>query len=92
MTAVANAVNTGMALTSSGNAIADAGHSPVLVEPVTGSIGFAKITGSLDHLAAYALGASGERGAEVPLMRTRDGFILTLSSANKTLHYEIVRR
>lgn len=92
VTAVANSVNSGMSLTSSGNAIADPGHSPVLVEPVTGSVAFAKMAGSLERLTAYALGPSGERGAEVPLMRTRDGFILTLGAASKTLHYEIVRK
>ncbi|HET9934565.1 MAG TPA: hypothetical protein VFQ35_27865, partial [Polyangiaceae bacterium] len=92
VTAAANAVNTGMALAPSGNGLADPGHSPILVEPVEGSVGFAKLGGSLDHLTAYALGASGERGSEVPLMRTRDGFILTLSPTSKTLHYEIVRK
>jgi hypothetical protein len=92
VTAVGNAVNTGMALAPSGNALADVGHAPILVEPITGSVALAKIGGNLERVKAYALGASGERGAEVPLMRTPDGFVLTLSPANKTMHYEIVRQ
>lgn len=92
VTAVGNAVNSGMALAASGNALAAPGHSPILVEPIVGSVGFGKLRGSLDKLTAYALNAAGERTHEVPLMRTPDGFILTLSSASKTLHYELVRK
>ncbi|MFZ5895717.1 MAG: CIA30 family protein [Myxococcota bacterium] len=92
VTAAGNAVNTGMALAASGNALADPGRAPILVEPIVGNVTLGKITGALDKLKAYALLASGERGPEVPLTRTADGFVLPLSAASKTLHYEIVRQ
>jgi hypothetical protein len=92
VSAVGNAVNTGMALAASGNALSEVGRAPVLVEPIVGSVALGKIKGTLANVKAYALDASGERGAEVPIMRTPDGLILELTAARKTLHYEIVRQ
>ncbi|MGC4095411.1 MAG: hypothetical protein QM756_47300 [Polyangiaceae bacterium] len=91
VTAVGNAVNSEMTLSPSRNSLANVGHAPVLVEPIVGTVTLTKLTGPL-NATAYALGASGEHLAEVPLVRTPDGLALALSAASKTLHYEIVRK
>jgi hypothetical protein len=91
VSAVGNAVNTGMTLMPSGNRLVNPGSSPVLVEPIVAKVTLSKLTGPLDVVKAYALGASGERLAEVPVVHAGDSLRLELSGAHKTLHYEIVR-
>jgi hypothetical protein len=91
VTALGNAVNSGMKLDPSGNRLADPGHSPVLVEPIAGSVTLKKLVGSGAGLHAYALDAAGGRAKEIGLTATSDGATLELSADHRTMHYEVVR-
>ena len=91
VTALGNAVNTGMKLDPSGNRLADRGTAPVLVEPIIGKITLKKLAGGSAGLKAYALDAAGGRAKEIPLAKTSDGAVLELSAEHRTMHYEIVR-
>jgi hypothetical protein len=91
VSALGNAVNSGMSLSPSGNRLINVGTAPVLIEPIRGRITLQKLTGSLDKARAYALGASGERATDVTITREGATLRLELDPANKTMHYEIER-
>lgn len=91
VSALGNAVNTGMSLTPGGNSIVNPGTAPTLVEPIRAKVTLIKLTGNLEKARAYALGSSGERMAEVPLVRDQGSLSLSIGPAHRTLHYEIVR-
>ena len=91
VTALGNAVNTGMKLDPSGNRLADRGRAPVLVEPILGKVTLKKLAEGGAGLKAYALDAAGGRAKKVPLSATSDGAVLELSADHQTMHYEIVR-
>lgn len=91
VSAVGNAVNTHMSLDASGNALSDAGTSPILVQPIIGRVTMTGLEGNFENVRAYALDASGQRAHEVPLQRKEGAFMLELSAPHRTLTYEIVR-
>lgn len=91
VSALGNAVNTGMSLAPGGNRIVNPGNAPTLVEPIRAKITLSKLTGALDKARVFALGASGERLAEVPLTKGNGTLSLAIGPAQRTMHYEIVR-
>ncbi len=89
VTALGNAVNTGMKLTANRGGFAEVGRAPVLVEPIRGRV---TITSKLQSAAhCYPLEVSGARKAEIPLTQQGGALSLELSAAHQTHHYEIVR-
>jgi hypothetical protein len=88
VTALGNAVNTGMKLAPSGNQLADPGKAPVLIEPIAGSVVLHKVQADAHH--AYALDAAGARRQEIELTEGERGAVLELSAQHRTMHYEIV--
>ncbi len=92
LSALGNAVNTGMALTASGNRLAEPGQAPVLVEPIRGVVTLTGLSGALTQVKVYALGSSGERLREVAVSERGAGsLVIPLSQEAQTLHYEISR-
>jgi hypothetical protein len=91
VSALGNAVNTGMSLAPGGNRLVNPGTAPTLVEPIRAKVTLLKLTGALDKARAYALGASGERVSEVPLVKEKGSLSLSIGPAQRALHYEIVR-
>jgi hypothetical protein len=91
VTALGNAVNTGMALASNRSRLADAGRAPILVEPIIGRVLFKNLSGSIQGAHAYALDSNGERMAEVQLGAKEGTLDLPMTAANQTMHYEITR-
>jgi hypothetical protein len=91
LTASGNAVNSGMKLDPSRSKFADAGRSPILVEPVRGTVSLENLTGSLAKVKVYALSPNGERLKEIPVEISADAVRFKLEAANKTLSYEVVR-
>jgi hypothetical protein len=91
LSALGNAVNTGMTLAPSGNRLLNPGTAPILVEPIRARVTLDKLTGAVERARAYALGAAGERLSEVPLVRAQGSLSLAIGPAQRTLHYEIVR-
>jgi Carbohydrate binding domain (family 11) len=90
VSALGNAVNTGMTLAPGRNRLVDAGSSPVLVEPIVGSLSLLGLAGK-EPLKVYALGASGERDHAVPVTLDAAGPTFRLSPEHRTMHYEIAR-
>jgi hypothetical protein len=91
VTALGNAVNSGMTLSPSGNRLMSPGTKPILVEPIAGKVVLHKLSGPLDGIKAYALGPSGERQGEVTLVVAEGRVTLEMAATHRTLHYEIVR-
>jgi hypothetical protein len=92
VTALGNAVNTDMTLTSNRSGFANVGHSPVLVEPIVGKVAIS--AGKTDVAKAvhcFPLAASGARKAEIPVIVEGGKITLALDAAHQTMHYEIVR-
>jgi hypothetical protein len=87
VTALGNAVNTGMKLGPSRNEIADPGKAPVLVEPIVGSVTLGKAKAGAK---AYALDAAGGRRQQIELGESGGAQVLELSAKHRTMHYEIV--
>lgn len=90
VSALGNAVNSGMTLAPGRNRLENAGVSPVLVEPIEGRLGLKGLTGG-GHAKAYALGPHGERDHTVELVETAGGLSFGLSADHRAMHYEIVR-
>lgn len=87
LTAVANAVNEGMALNASGDQLAVVGGPGVLVEPVTG-----RVTLALPQAATakvWALDPSGRRRHELKGVLREGRLALDLAAADQAMHYEI---
>ncbi len=91
VTAAGNAVNTGMKLDPGRSKFADAGRSPILVEPVRGSVALTGLAGALDKVKVYALSPNGERVKEVAAEKAAGTLSFKLEAASRTLSYEVVR-
>ncbi|RYZ02231.1 MAG: hypothetical protein EOO73_32440 [Myxococcales bacterium] len=87
VTALGNAVNTGMTLAPGRNRLVNPGSAPVLVEPIVGRLGLLGLAGKAP-LKVYALGPNGERDHLVPLSASGG---IELAAQHRTMHYEIVR-
>ena len=91
VTALGNAVNTGMKLAPSGNQLADPGKAPVLIEPIAGRVALRELDAGGGGLRGYALDAAGARRQEVELTERGGGAVLELSAKHRTMHYEVVK-
>lgn len=91
VSALGNAVNTGMTLTPSRNALANPGTAPILVEPIVGKVTLRGLAAAGGKAQAYALDPNGKRASEVPLSGDGASLGLELTAEHKTLHYELVR-
>ncbi|MES1186152.1 MAG: CIA30 family protein [Myxococcales bacterium] len=90
VSALGNAVNSGMTLGPGRNRIDDAGVSPVLVEPIVGRLALQGLTGAA-AAKVHALGPNGERDHAVEVANTAGGLSFGLSADHHAMHYEIVR-
>jgi hypothetical protein len=91
VSALGNAVNTGMTLAPGRNRLADVGTSPVLVEPIVGNLALVGLDEKGQFLV-YALGPSGERDHAVPVRQSAMGPSFRLAAEHRTMHYELVRQ
>lgn len=94
VSALGNAVNSGMTLGFGRNRLETTGTSPVLVEPIAGRLRLRGQSQSpASRVRVHALGASGERDheVEVELPQGADTLGFRLSAQHRTMHYEIVR-
>ncbi|HYP91282.1 MAG TPA: hypothetical protein VEQ59_24115, partial [Polyangiaceae bacterium] len=89
VSALGNAVNSGMSLTPGRNQLKSPGSAPVLVEPIVGRLGLVAV--SKARSTVYALGPNGERDHPVPTEDGEAGARFRLSAEHRTMHYEIVR-
>jgi hypothetical protein len=90
LTAVGNAVNSGMTVFAPGGRIREPGTLPVLVEPVVGEVRV-KLVGNLARLEVWALDPSGQRVTRVPVVRKGATISFKLAAKYRAQHYEIVR-
>jgi hypothetical protein len=90
VSALGNAVNSGMTLGPARNRIDNAGVSPVLVEPIVGRLALHGLTGAA-AAKVHALGPNGERDHAVEVANTAGGLSFGLSADHHAMHYEIVR-
>jgi hypothetical protein len=92
VTALGNAVNSGMTLAPGRNRLVEVGTSPVLVEPIVAQLRLKGLVGK-GTLKVYALGPNGERDHPVSVALEADAQAqsFALSAADRAMHYEIVR-
>jgi hypothetical protein len=90
VSALGNAVNSGMTLSPSRNRIENAGVSPVLVEPIVGHLALRGLTAAAQP-KVYALGPNGERDHAVEAVFGAGSLGFGLSAEHHSMHYEIVR-
>ena len=90
VSALGNAVNSGMTLRPGRNRIDNAGVSPVLVEPIVGRLALHGLTGGA-AAKVHALGPNGERDHAVEVANSAGGLSFGLSADHHAMHYEIVR-
>jgi hypothetical protein len=90
VSALGNAINSGMTLGPGRNRIENAGSSPVLVEPIVGQLALSGLTGG-GNAKVYALGPNGERDHEVKAVESAGALSFGLSADHRCMHYEIVR-
>jgi hypothetical protein len=90
VSALGNAVNSGMTLAPGRNRLENPGVSPVLVEPIVGRLALRSLTGSA-VAKVHALGPNGERDHAVEVVNTAGGLSFGLSADHHAMHYEIVR-
>jgi hypothetical protein len=88
VTTLGNAINSGMTLEPNRGKLAKVGASPILVEPITGSVVLK--TSTAGKLTAYPLDPNGQRGAPIKLGAKAGGAELPLAAANKAMFYELV--
>jgi hypothetical protein len=91
VTAVGNAINTGMETVPAGNRLKNPGKEPVLVEPMVGKVGIRPLKGDLSNTKIYALDASGKRVRPIPFDRNNKGLTFEMKSEYQALNYEVVR-
>lgn len=91
VSALGNAVNTGMTLSPGRNRLENVGASPVLVEPIAGRLSLHG-AGAATTVAVHALGPNGERDHAVDVEQGSASFGFRLSAQHRTMHYEIVRK
>lgn len=89
VSALGNAVNSGMTLTPGRERLVDPGSSPVLVEPIVGKMVLRGAPSKNVHV--HALGPSGERDHAVSAVSGPEGLSFRLSAEHRAMHYEIVR-
>jgi hypothetical protein len=90
VSALGNAVNSGMTLAPGRNQLENPGVSPVLVEPIVGQLALRGLTGTV-AAKVHALGPNGERDHAVEAVSTAGGLSFGLSADHHAMHYEIVR-
>lgn len=89
VSALGNAVNSGMTLSSNRSGFVNVGQAPILVEPIVGRVTItSQATGPV---RCYPLEASGARKQEIPLTQQAGALVLDLAAAHQTMHYEITR-
>ncbi|HYQ17574.1 MAG TPA: hypothetical protein VEQ58_17495, partial [Polyangiaceae bacterium] len=89
VSALGNAVNSGMTLTTGRNRLENVGSAPVLVEPIVGRLSLSAKPQA--RSTVYALGPSGERDHAVETEPGPSAVSFRLSAQHHTMHYEIVR-
>lgn len=90
VSALGNAVNSEMTLGPGRNRLENAGVSPVMVEPITGTLALRGLTGAA-VAKVHALGSNGERDHAVEVANSAGGLSFRLSAEHRAMHYEIVR-
>lgn len=93
VSALGNAVNSGMSLAPGRNRLENSGASPVLVEPIVGQLRLVglRALGGKGHAQVHALGSSGERDHAVKAEESPGSLSFALSAEHHAMHYEIVR-
>jgi len=91
VTAVGNAINTGMETVPSGNRLKNPGKEPVLVEPMVGTVRILGLRGDLSKLAVWALNASGERVKKIDFSRDNKDLVFEMKAEYQALNYEVTR-
>ncbi len=91
VTAVGNAINTGMETVPAGNRLKNPGKEPVLVEPMQGLIRILNLKGDATQLAVWALDGSGTRVKKVPFERDKKDLVFEMRGEYQALNYEVVR-
>lgn len=89
VTTVSRSRNTGSLLDPTGYTIMTPGTGPQLIEPVVADITI-KLT---DDIKVYALDFNGQRKAELPIEKTKEGYSRFKADGHeyKAVHYEIVK-
>jgi len=90
VSALGNAVNSGMTLSFGRNHLENVGSAPVLVEPIVGRVSL-RVGSSPSRASVYALGPSGERDHAVDVDESAGAVRFRLSAEHRAMHYEIVR-
>ena len=96
ISALGNALNTGMEISGEGNAVVATGSAPVLVEPLRGVVRLPRARAR--RLRVWALDVNGQRSREVPVLRVLDaqrkeiGAAFEMKAEYRALHYEVARR
>jgi hypothetical protein len=90
ISALGNAINSGMTLSPGRNKLENPGVSPILVEPLVGRLALDGLTGT-GHAKVHALGPNGERDHTVPVVEAGTRLSFGLSADDRSMHYEIVR-
>jgi hypothetical protein len=91
VTAVGNAINTGMETVPAGNRLKNPGKEPVLVEPMKGTVTVLQMKGDWSKVKVYALDASGTRIKEIPSSRENKNLVFEMKPEYQALNYEVVR-
>lgn len=91
MTALGNAINTGMETVPAGNRLKSPGKEPILVEPMAGRVGILHLKGDLSNTKIYALDASGRRVRQINFDRNNKDLFFEMKSEYQALNYEVVR-
>ncbi len=91
VTAVGNAINTGMETVPAGNRLKNPGKEPALVEPMVGKVRILHLKGDLSKAQVYALNASGVRVKTVPCDRDNKNLAFEMKAEYQALSYEVTR-
>jgi hypothetical protein len=91
VSAIGNAINTGMETVPAGNQLQSPGGLPVLVEPLVGKVKLVNLEGDLSKAVVYYLNPSGKRVGKVPSQIGKASLVFDMKPAYKTMHYEIFR-
>ncbi len=91
VTAVGNAINTGMETVPAGNRLKDPGHEPVLVESMRGTVTVLQLKGDLSKVKVYALDESGTRARVIPFSLENKNLVFEMKPEFQSLNYEISR-
>lgn len=87
LTVLGDTRNTGMVMSDDELTMTEAGTSPVIVEPIEGTITLK----TKNNVTVYALNSSGQRTAQKETAKTTEGYtVFELEASDKAMHYEIV--